>query len=162
MKLKFKRVKLKKELIKIHKLFFEILDEVKKYYVIETIKEEKTAYKFDIFSNKYSGKDNYAFGLYLDSKLVGFQLMYIEEGVCFLEWTGVSKKFRGKGYGKYIKISLEKFLMNNSNVHKIIADCLVINRESIFNLMGSGFNIITKLNRHWNKQDYYLWEKIIR
>ena len=162
MKMKFIRAKSREDLVKIHRLFFKILNEVKKYYVVETINEEKEIYNESFFLKKYASKNNYAFGLYLDNVLVGFQLMYIEEGVCFLEWTGVSSKFRGKGYGKCIKTSLENFLIHNSNVHKIMADCLVINKESIFNLMNSGFNIVTKLDCHWNKQDYYLWEKFIK
>ena len=162
MKLKFKREKSKEELIKIHKLFFDILNEVKKYYVTKTINEEKEVYSISNFLDKYSNKNNYAFGLYKDSELIGFQLMYTEEGICFLEWTGVSNKHRRKGYAKYIEESLEKFLIKKTNVHKIVSDCLVINKESVFNRISNDFSIIAKLNNHWNKQDYYLWEKVIR
>lgn len=155
----FKRVKNKDRLLEIHKLFFQILDEMHRYYVDETIFEEKKNYAKNNFLEKYSDKNNYAYGLYVDGKLSGFVLAYVEGGIGFIEWLGVEMKHRGKGYGKYVLKSVENVLVKDAKVHKLFADSLISNRESVNNLITCGFQVVAKLNKHWNKQDYYLWEK---
>jgi RimJ/RimL family protein N-acetyltransferase len=156
----YKRAVTIEDLDKMHYLFSNIVDEMRKYYVNECIDQELKQYSLKNFREKYIKSGNYAFGLYTDANdLVGFQLFYLEGGVAFIEWIGIDVNHRGKKYGKLMDIELCSFLLKSNLAHKLFCDCLVINKESIGTLTASGYTKIGEVKNFWFNQDYYLWEK---
>lgn len=158
--MQLRRVQDNVNLRKLHSLFMEILEEMKKYYVPECMEEEKAVYSLKNFTDKYRKDNNYAFGLYNDNdELCGMQLLYIEGGVAFVEWSAITKLERGKKYGKLINFLVEQYLSDRKLAHKAFRDCLTTNKENIPNLISCGYRQIGVVKNFWFNQDYYLWEK---
>ncbi len=157
----FKRVTDLHELSVIYPEFIAILSELTNYYPTKTIQDELKIYSEKYFLSTYSKGEHHALGLYLNSELIGYVLMYIESGICFIQWVGVIKALRGMGYGKQLYLRLEDYLLKQGNVHKIFLDTICTNVEAIKTVDSVGFKKICKLEKHWDMQDYYLWEKVI-
>lgn len=97
-----------------------------------------------------------------DKEIIGFRIAMIDADLLLLDWTGVSKKYRGRGIGKKIhEYTFDYVKKHYKFIHKVYCDTRTTNKESISLLRKMGFKKIATLKNHWYKHDYYLWEKLI-
>lgn len=93
--------------------------------------------------------------------VIGFCLGYSSSGGIFnMTWIGVQQSYRGK---KIASALLEKLssILEKQEIHKIYCFTRTNNKESI-QLMGKfGFREVGTLHKHWYKQDYIIWEKLL-
>jgi ribosomal protein S18 acetylase RimI-like enzyme len=95
-----------------------------------------------------------------DKKIIGFVCGYFDAGTFWIDWIGISQRFRNKGVAENLENYLEKIL-RKSKIHKIWCDSRTNNKEVINLFKKLGFRKITKISKHWYKLDFYLWEKLL-
>lgn len=96
----------------------------------------------------------------MNGKIVGFSCGYYDAGLFWGDWFGVKKGFRGRHIALDLLDYRDAFLKRHG-VHKIWNDCRTNNKESIGLLKKRGFRKIARMNRHWYKQDFYIWYKFL-
>lgn len=158
--MKTKILKTQRELSACYKLFEGMLAEMQKYYVEAAIQYEINNNKYSDFCQKYSKSNAFIIGAFEYNKLIAFLLISEAGGLVFLEWLYVLPDFRRRKVAKNLFIFLEQHVAKKNIGHKILCDCLVINRKSIAMLHSSKYKIYARVDKHWFGQEYYLWEKI--
>lgn len=137
-------------------LMLNTLNEMRKYYCEEAIKEETVKYSQEnIQKSLDSGIE--VLSATVDKSMVGIQILSFDASLCYIEWMTVTPEWRNRGINKLL-LGKTIELAKNKNCHKIWCDARTSNSESISFLLKNGFNIITKINKHWFKEDYYLFD----
>src|ERR1041385_3994764 len=96
----------------------------------------------------------------VNTRLVGFCISNIDDGLIWLSWFGVRPEYRRQGIGTAILSALDK-RAKRAGAHKIWCDCRPNNAASCGTLAGSGYREICILVNHWYGQDFLLWERSV-
>ncbi len=130
------------------------------YYSKEAKKQEIKGFSAEHLRQKIGDKNN----LYILAKenhnIVGFCYGYFEAGTFWLEWIGVDKEFRRKGIAtNMIRFAANK--LKRRGIHKVWNDSRTSNKEAVGMFKKLGFKRLVSIKKHWYKQDFYLWQKLI-
>lgn len=94
-----------------------------------------------------------------ENEIAGFCISRFDDYTIWLEWFGVTEKYRGAGITKQLLQALEKTVGERA-CHKIWCDCRTSNQAAIHLLTTTGYTEITTIKNHWYGQDFILWEKL--
>lgn len=148
-----------KESIPVAALFKKIVSKLH-YYNLQARRNEIQKYTARSLREKIAEDRHSVLVAYDNSQLVGFCFSRLDDYTVWLEWFGVSPECRRTGIGRALLAALERSLRQRK-AHKIWCDCRTSNFKSKNILSSSGFKIIGIVRRHWYKQDFILWHKII-
>ena len=95
-----------------------------------------------------------------ENEIAGFCISRFDDYTIWLEWFGVTEKYRGAGITKQLLHALEKTVAERE-CHKIWCDCRTSNQAAIHLLGNTGYTQMVTVKNHWYGQDFILWEKII-
>ncbi len=159
-KLKLKIGYLKRsEVEKLSNLAKEIISRVP-YYSKEAKIQEIKGFSAEHLRHKIGDKNNLYILAKENHKIVGFCYGYFEAGTFWLEWIGVDKEFRRKGIATYM-IRFVANKLKRRGIHKVWNDSRVNNKEALGLFRKLGFKRLVSIKKHWYKQDFYLWQKLI-
>ncbi|MFP4568091.1 MAG: GNAT family N-acetyltransferase [Candidatus Woesearchaeota archaeon] len=130
------------------------------YYTEDARSEEIKKFSEESLQEKIKDESNFFVFIEDNGEVVAFFSGYFDAGTFWASWLGVDFNYRNKGFGKRILIYVERELKRRG-IHKVWFDTLVNNVEIINLVEMLGFKKVTRINNHWYKQDFYLWEKFI-
>ncbi len=130
------------------------------YYSKEAKKQEIKEFGAERLKRKIGDKSNLYVLAKENSKVIGFCYGYFEAGIFWLDWIGVDKEFRRKGIATCMIRFVENRLKRR-RIHKIWNDSRTNNKEAVELFKKLGFKRLVSIRKHWYKQDFYLWQKLI-
>lgn len=92
--------------------------------------------------------------------IIGFCISNFDDETIWLAWFGVDAPHRGRGIGTLLIERLESTAVERG-AHKIWCDTRTDNVASQRVLEAMGFSQICTIRRHWYRQDFLLWEKVL-
>lgn len=149
----FDRIKNYSELIQTTIKNCPYYSQLAKDYELECYKPQ------NIYDTIENGKDIYLSAL-IGKKDIGFIHGHIDFGTFWLNWIGTKKEYRNTGIASNLFYELLKQL-KGKNIHKIWFDTRTENKEAIRFFKRLGCKKICKIENHWYKSDFYLWQIFI-
>ncbi len=92
-------------------------------------------------------------------EIVGFLHGHFDAGTFWVDWIGVSEKYRRSHTASELLSFLENKIRRTA--HKIWLDTRTENKEAVRFFKKNGFKKIATLSDHWYRQDFFLWEKFL-
>ena len=130
------------------------------YYSPEAIKSELERFSQKNISKELKIKDNLYIFTKEKDKIIGACNGYYEAGMFWVDWLIVDPLKRRNVIGSAMMLYLENKL-TKQGIHKIWNDSRTTNKESKALLVKLGFKKIASIKKHWYKQDFILWQKVI-
>lgn len=130
------------------------------YYSKLARKKELEKFNPAIIRKEFKDKNNLFLVAKNKEKIIGVLNGYYEAGMFWADWLVVDSKFRRSEVAESLMDYLEE-KFKKEKVHKIWCDCRTVNKESIALLKKLKFKKIVKIDKHWYKQDFYLWQKYL-
>ncbi len=93
-------------------------------------------------------------------QIVGFCFSNNDDQMVWLAWLGVHAACRRMGVGASLLEQLDVRARKVAS-HKIWCDSRTDNQASAALLRGQGYRQICTLERHWYRQDFFIWEKYV-
>lgn len=147
------------EEVELFQLFSEITRTIP-YYNDLAKEEEIEAYNPTSLLSKIDAFPSSILTFKVDNKIIGYCFSHLDCYTLWIDWFGVHKDFRRKGYARSLLINLETIAKDNK-CHKIWCDSRSNNIQSISLFKSLGYEIITEIKNHWYKQDFVLLQKEI-
>ncbi|WP_102029542.1 GNAT family N-acetyltransferase [Salirhabdus sp. Marseille-P4669] len=114
---------------------------------INELKDDSTLYGWGVWLI-YNNKTNALIGD------IGFKGKAKEDHSVEIGY-GIMPTYQGKGYATEAVAALIKWAFSHNNIHKIKAECLIVNHSSIRVLQKLGFDIVSETSGmyHWELKD---------
>ena len=93
--------------------------------------------------------------------IVGFCISYADDGPYWLAWFGARLGYTGRGIGSALLADMHT-RRQAAGIHKIWCDSRTDNHASRACLARAGYRTICILEDHWFRQDYMLFERILK
>jgi ribosomal protein S18 acetylase RimI-like enzyme len=93
-----------------------------------------------------------------ESRVVGFGMSRLDDGLLWLSWIGIDAAHRGRGLGRALLRAMERSARSRG-CHKVWCDCRTTNTASARMLESSGYARLATVRQHWYRQDFILWQK---
>lgn len=101
----------------------------------------------------------------IDGQLAGFcwgsSVKSTEDGVYWMNWIGVSKKFRRRGVARQLMTTLED-IVRQRKFHKIWMNIDPQNTRSQKTFESLGYHKVTLIRNHWYGLDALIWDKELK